>query len=59
LHAAAARLVSPCAICNRPDGDITPEMPEGFVVDTKSEGLAVTALIRTAIVQHAKKFISR
>ena len=26
----------PCPTCNRTDGDGIPEMPEGFVVDTKS-----------------------
>jgi hypothetical protein len=27
----------PCPICNRPDGDTAPKLPDGFVVDTKSE----------------------
>jgi hypothetical protein len=25
----------PCPICNRPEGDTAPALPEGFVVDTK------------------------
>jgi hypothetical protein len=27
----------PSPVCNRPDADTLPELPEGFVVDTKRE----------------------
>lgn len=28
---------APCPICNRPDSDTVPELPDGFAVDTRSE----------------------
>jgi hypothetical protein len=28
---------APCPVCNRPDDDAIPEMPEGFVVDIKRD----------------------
>jgi len=27
----------PCPVCNRPDDETAPKMPEGFVLDTKNE----------------------
>jgi hypothetical protein len=27
----------PCPVCNRADGDTVPELPDGFVIDTKTD----------------------